>query len=77
MFSPKEVHVPVAAKGLIEHLQADPQTDPDIELVTRVQNGEFDAFEELIHRHRRRVYRALVAILGNLEEAQTPRRTRF
>jgi RNA polymerase sigma-70 factor (ECF subfamily) len=70
VFAPKEVHLPVAANGLIEHIQADPQTDPDIELVTRVQNGELDAFEELIHRHRRRVYRTLVAIVGNLEEAQ-------
>jgi RNA polymerase sigma-70 factor (ECF subfamily) len=70
VFAPQEVHSLVTAEGLIEHIQPDPQTDPDIELVTRVQNGELDAFEELIHRHRRRVYRTLVAIVGNMEEAQ-------
>ena len=70
VFGPEEVHVPVATEGLVEHIQTDLQTDPDIELVTRVQNGELEAFEELINRHRRRVYRALVAIVGNFEEAQ-------
>lgn len=44
--------------------------DPDTELVRRVQDGDLAAFEELLHRHNRRVYRTLVAIIGNREEAQ-------
>src|SRR5664279_5087439 len=45
-------------------------SDPDIETVARVQNGDIDAFEDLINRHSRRVYRTLVGILGNPEEAR-------
>jgi RNA polymerase sigma-70 factor (ECF subfamily) len=44
-------------------------SDPDAEAVARVQGGEVDAFEDLINRHSRRVYRTLVGILGNPEEA--------
>ncbi len=44
--------------------------DPDAELVTRVQNGDLPAFEELVIRHSRRVYRALVVIVGDQEEAR-------
>jgi RNA polymerase sigma-70 factor (ECF subfamily) len=36
----------------------------------RVRNGETDAFEELVRKHGRRVYRSLVGILGNAEEAE-------
>ncbi len=44
--------------------------DPDAELVARVQDGDLDAFEELVTRHSRRVYRTLMGIVGNVEEAQ-------
>ena len=44
--------------------------DPDFEIVARVRNGETDAFEELVRKHGRRVYRSLVAILGSAEEAE-------
>ncbi len=44
--------------------------DPDATLVARVQNGDIDAFEDLVRRHNRRVYRVLLAILGNTEEAK-------
>jgi RNA polymerase sigma-70 factor (ECF subfamily) len=45
-------------------------SDPDIEAVARVQGGDVDAFEDLINRHSRRIYRTLVGILGNPEEAR-------
>jgi RNA polymerase sigma-70 factor (ECF subfamily) len=45
-------------------------TDPDAETVARVQNGDPEAFEDLITRHSRRVYRTLLGILGNREEAR-------
>jgi RNA polymerase sigma-70 factor (ECF subfamily) len=35
-----------------------------------VQAGDLDAFEDLIHRHSRRVYRTLIGVLGNHEEAR-------
>ncbi len=44
--------------------------DPDFEIVARVRNGETDAFEELVRKHGRRVYRSLVGILGSPEEAE-------
>lgn len=44
--------------------------DADAELVSRVQGGEVDAFEELIRRHQRRVYRTLIGITGNPEDAE-------
>jgi RNA polymerase sigma-70 factor (ECF subfamily) len=44
--------------------------DPDAELTARARGGSLEAFEELIRRHSRLVYRALTAILGNQEHAQ-------
>jgi RNA polymerase sigma-70 factor (ECF subfamily) len=44
--------------------------DPDLELIARAQSGDLDAFEQLIRRHTSSIYRALMAILGNAEEAQ-------
>lgn len=52
-------------------LTADPvSADPDAEFVARVKAGETDAFEELVRRHGRRVYRSLIGILGSTEEAE-------
>jgi RNA polymerase sigma-70 factor (ECF subfamily) len=44
--------------------------DPDADLVIRVQGGDLDAFEELISRHSRRIYRSLLAIVANIEDAE-------
>ncbi|HSS19508.1 MAG TPA: peroxidase-related enzyme [Pyrinomonadaceae bacterium] len=44
--------------------------DPDAEFVARVKAGDTDAFEELVRRHGRRVYRSLIGLLGNAEEAE-------
>lgn len=44
--------------------------DADADLVSRVQSGEVSAFEELFHRHDRRVYRTLVGLTGNPEDAE-------
>lgn len=44
--------------------------DPDFEIVARVLNGETDAFEELVRKHGRRVYRSLVGILGSAADAE-------
>ena len=44
--------------------------DPDFEIVERVRNGESDAFEELVRKHGRRVYRSLLGILGKPEETE-------
>lgn len=44
--------------------------DPDADLAAAARAGNLDAFEELIRRNSRPVYRALAAILGNEDEAQ-------
>jgi len=44
--------------------------DPDAEGVARVQGGDLNAFEELMMRHNQRVYRTLLGILGNPDEAR-------
>jgi RNA polymerase sigma-70 factor (ECF subfamily) len=44
--------------------------DPDADTVARVQKGDLDAFEQLMMRHNQRVYRTLVGILGNPDEAR-------
>jgi RNA polymerase sigma-70 factor (ECF subfamily) len=44
--------------------------DADAEAVARVQSGDSDAFEVLVTRHSRRVYRTLLGILGSEEEAR-------
>jgi RNA polymerase sigma-70 factor (ECF subfamily) len=44
--------------------------DPHAELVARIQRGDVDAFEEIMERHSRRVYRTLIGVLGNADEAR-------
>lgn len=44
--------------------------DEDTGLVDRVRAGDFDAFEELVRRHKNRVYRTLVGITGSTDEAE-------
>lgn len=44
--------------------------DPDAERLGRVRAGDLHAFEELINLHSQRVYRTLVGILGDPEEAR-------
>jgi RNA polymerase sigma-70 factor (ECF subfamily) len=52
------------------HIHVSIPVDPDAETVARVQAGDLDAFEELMIRHNQRVYRTLVGILGNADEAR-------
>ncbi|HEU4402685.1 MAG TPA: peroxidase-related enzyme [Candidatus Polarisedimenticolia bacterium] len=44
--------------------------DADAGLVARAREGDTKAFEDLIRRHQRRVYRTLMVITGSLEEAK-------
>ena len=53
-----------------EFMSDESLSDPDFEIVARVKNGDTDAFEELVRKHGRRVYRSLIGILGTPEEAE-------
>lgn len=73
VFPLKELNPPVASeRQIVEPELADGfvSDDPDLEIVARVRSGETDAFEELVRKHGRRVYRSLVAIVGSAEEAE-------
>jgi RNA polymerase sigma-70 factor (ECF subfamily) len=52
------------------HTYVTQPVDPDAESVARVLGGDLDSFEELMNRHSQRVYRTLVGILGNPDEAR-------
>jgi RNA polymerase sigma-70 factor, ECF subfamily len=73
ILSQKEVN-PAAdsERPILERPLADESVtaDPDAEFVARVKAGDTDAFEELVRRHGRRVYRSLIGILGSAEEAE-------
>ena len=73
IFPLKEVNPPVASERprLEPELSGDfVSDDPDFEIVERVRNGETNAFEELVRKHGRRVYRSLLGIVGSPEEAE-------
>ncbi len=42
----------------------------DLVLVERVLAGDRRAFESLVRRHERRVFRVTLAVLGNIEDAE-------
>jgi RNA polymerase sigma-70 factor (ECF subfamily) len=44
--------------------------DPDRQLVERARKGDLDAFEELVHRHAGRLFRTLVTIAANPQDAE-------
>ena len=54
-----------------------PQVDEDASLVSRVQSGDTDAFEGLVRRHQGRVYRTLIGITGNREDAEDSTQNTF
>jgi len=56
------IEVPLAEDSL--------PVDEDTEIIRRVQSGDTEAFEVLVRRHTRRMYRSLLAILGNTGEAE-------
>jgi RNA polymerase sigma-70 factor (ECF subfamily) len=47
-----------------------PEADADWEIVSRVQRGETNAFEDLVRRHGRRVHLTLAGILRNDEDLE-------
>ena len=65
--SPKKPHL---STGDPRQTNGELTRDADLELVAEVHNGNLDAFDELMNRHSRRVYRTLIGILGDPEEAR-------
>jgi len=51
--------------------------DPDRDFVTRAREGDLEAFEHLVRRHARCVYRTVVGITGNEEDAEDAMQTAF
>jgi RNA polymerase sigma-70 factor (ECF subfamily) len=73
-FEQKKLHLPQAEARPSKGDEAAPvrtaAEDPDASNVVRAQAGDLDAFESLVRQHSSAIYRTLVAILGNPEEAQ-------
>lgn len=63
---------PTAAPGTPREAEAafEPSQDPDAALVARWQSGDARAFEQLVRRHERSVFRLLFRMLGSREEAE-------
>lgn len=59
-----------AGLGLRSAARAGVIEDPDRELVRRWQGGDESAFEVLVERHQRRVFRLLLRMMGSREEAE-------
>jgi RNA polymerase sigma-70 factor (ECF subfamily) len=57
---------------MIDYRKADDPGPPedDFALADRVLKGERRAFEALVRRHERRVFRVTLAVLGNFEDAE-------
>jgi uncharacterized peroxidase-related enzyme len=73
IFPVKEMNPQVVSERQIQEPEFSGEVvsdDPDFEIVERVRNGETDAFEELVRKHGRRVYRSLLGIVGSPEEAE-------
>jgi RNA polymerase sigma-70 factor, ECF subfamily len=58
-------------------LTVDHPEDPDAQLVGRARQGEVGAFEELVRRHHRRIYRAALAVTGNEADAEDAAQVAF
>jgi RNA polymerase sigma-70 factor (ECF subfamily) len=72
-FEQKKAHLPAVSDRPMDSSMSSvivPVEDPDAELTAQARAGSLEAFEELIRRHSRLVYRALAAILGNPDHAQ-------
>jgi len=75
VLEPKKMHLlPDVARPMADSsvLSLPPKAveDPDASLVVKARDGGLEAFEELIRRHSRSVYRTLMAILGDPEEGK-------
>ncbi len=82
-FAPRQIvpHAPLKIPNLpappARPIGCNPTVDPDGEIIARVRGGDIDAFEDLINRHGQRIYRTLVGILGNAEEARDAMQVTF
>ncbi len=63
----KKEYLPVSD---LRHSGLTISADADAECVARVRGGDLNSFEELMTRHSRRVYRTLIGILGNPDDAR-------
>lgn len=72
---PQMVNLFPASASLIDISQVPrgavaPGQDADAHLVARVREGDLNAYEELVRRHHGRIYRTLIGITGNPEDAE-------
>ena len=56
--------------AVVQHRRDRPIEDPDKDLVARWHAGDEAAFEQLVRRHERKVFRLLLRMMGTREEAE-------
>jgi RNA polymerase sigma-70 factor (ECF subfamily) len=68
IYTPKDLYPSTSdPRPISDGIQA---PDPDAELVSQVQGGSLDVFEELMRRHTGRVFGIVAGIVGNIEDAR-------
>ena len=68
IYTPKDLYLPTReARPTSDGIHI---PDPDAELVSQVQDGKVDVFEELVRRHSGRVFGTVAGIVGNLDDAR-------
>ncbi len=66
----KILHPEPEETRLLDVEDAKVENDPDDEVVSRAQAGDLVAFEILVERHTQRIYRTLIGLLGNPDDAK-------
>jgi len=68
IYTPKDLYLPTSkARPTLDGIHP---PDPDAELVSQVQDGKLDLFEELVRRHSGRIFGTVAGIVGNLDDAR-------
>jgi RNA polymerase sigma-70 factor, ECF subfamily len=61
---------PLHPTGSLSPTKAVSRSDDDLRLVDQILGGDVRAFEELVRRHERRVFRVALAVTGNQQDAE-------
>lgn len=67
--APRTAETPAAVDTAVEGVDIAEEFD-DLTLVVRAQEGDTHAFEALVRRHQRRLYRLAVRLLGDTSDAE-------
>src|SRR5262249_44316622 len=71
LFTPEPLpEASMAPSGVAGRETGPAADDPDADLVARLNADDMSALEDLVRRHPRRIYRTLLGITGNVQDAE-------